>query len=190
MPQQFLESPRFPDDISYGSGGGPTFFNNVVVSPSGQRKVNIRRSQPLGSYNIAMGVRDQAQLDALHAFFMVCYGGAVGFRFKDHGDFRVKTGQGVLLDAADGKKQLAKRYELVPGTYFDRIIQKPVAGTVEFQGGVGTLDYTTGLVSACTATGWTGEFDVPVAFQGDSFAATIETFQTYNANLALDIIKV
>lgn len=188
MPAAFIESPRFPEDISYGSGGGPAFFNNVQTAPNGQRKVNIRRAQLLGAYTVGRAVQEQEQLDELLAFHMACYGTAVGFRFKDHADYEVGPGEGVLKPAAGGKHQLYKRYSI--GSHvFDRLIQKPVVGTVAFHGGLGTLDYTTGLVTGCTATSWTGEFDVPVAFASDSFAADIESFQLYNANLQLDIIK-
>lgn len=184
----FIESPRFPEDISYGSGGGPQFFNNSALSPVGKRKVNIRRTQPLGSYTVGKTVQTQEQLDELHALHMVCYGSALGFRFKDWGDYRVTAGQGILKPTADGKHQLYKRYSFGSQT-FDRIIQKPVEGTVELTGGTGTVDYTTGLVSGATATGWTGEFDVPVAFTGDQFHADIANFQAYNANLQLQIIE-
>lgn len=186
----FIESPRFPDAISYGSSGGPTFFNNRVVTPSGQRKVNIRRTQPLGTYAVGLGVRTQEQLNELHAFFMACYGGAVAFRYRDWADYKVTAAQGILKSLPDGKKQLYKRYAISESFHFDRLIQKPVQGTVSLFGGAGTVDYTTGIVTGATATAWSGEFDVPVAFSGDSFSANIADFEKYDTSLQLEIVKL
>lgn len=189
----FIESPRFPDDISYGSSGGPAFFNNKVVAPNGQRKVNIRRTQPLGAYNVALGVKTQAQLDHLHAFFLACFGGAIAFRYKDWADFRASSAQGILKNinasTTSNAKQMYKRYSVSESVYFDRKIQKPVPGTVMLAGGTGAVDYTTGIVTG-SATTWAGEFDTPVAFSVDSFSADISNFETYNASLPLEIVQL
>lgn len=183
--EQFLESPRFPEEIGYGSGGGPVFYNSRAVSPNGQRKINIRRSQPLGTYTVSLASLTREQYEQVLSFFMTTFGGAVPFRFKDWNDYEVLEGWGVIKEG-----QLYKRYAVGPGVQFDRLIQKPVPGTVEFLDGSGIVDYATGKVTNCTATQWVGEFDVPCAFTNDTLSANLDDQDAFTASLQLDIVKV
>lgn len=52
----FIET-RFPDDISYGSGGGPEYLTDIVITESGHEKRNIGWAAPRGRYNVAHGVK-------------------------------------------------------------------------------------------------------------------------------------
>ena len=65
----FIETPRFPDNISQGASGGPGYQTEVVVVASGREKRNITWPLPRGRYDVAHGVRTQAQMDILIAFF-------------------------------------------------------------------------------------------------------------------------
>ncbi len=78
----FIETPRFPENISRGASGGPGYQTDVVVVSSGHEKRNI--TWPLGRarYDVAHGVRTQAQMDALIAFFRSIKGKGDDFRFK------------------------------------------------------------------------------------------------------------
>jgi uncharacterized protein (TIGR02217 family) len=181
---------RFPDNIAYGATGGPEFATTVVVTGAGHEQRNVNWAEARGRWDVASGLKNQAQLDELLAFFRARKGRAYGFRFKDWTDYRA-TGQ--LLGSGNGTNktfQLAKRYP--SGSVIEvRAIAKPVAGTVRvYKDGVEQLsgwsvDVTIGIVTFTTAPA-TGvaitadfELDVPVRFDTDHMAVTIESFHLH-----------
>lgn len=189
----FIETPRFPDDVSYGSAGGPGFSTTIAEARSGHETRNIEWSQARARFNAALGVRSQQQLDDVLTLYRVAHGRAHGFRYKDWSDFRVTGTQGILIaTGVAGTYQMYKRYSF-GGLTYDRLIQKPVAASIVLLGGgTADVDGATGLVSniAGTVTGWTGEFDVPVRFDSDEFSASIDNFETYNGSIDLLEIRV
>lgn len=178
---------RFPTDISYGSLGGPEYSTDIIEMSSGHEQRNINWSQARGRYNVAHGVKTQAQLDALITFFRARKGMAHSFRFKDWTDYQV-AGQVIGTgDDAQADFQLVKTYTNGAVTE-TRIITKPVTGTVtlyvdgvEQTSGV-TIDYTTGEVSFDIAPAEGDvitadfEFDVPVRFNTDRLSASLDTY--------------
>jgi uncharacterized protein (TIGR02217 family) len=118
---------RFPDNIAYGATGGPEFATTVVATGSGHEKRNVNWSQARGRWDVASGLKKQAQIDELIAFFRARRGKAYGFRFKDWTDYQA-TGQ--LLGTGDDaltQFQLVKHYP--SGSVIEvRTITKPVAG--------------------------------------------------------------
>jgi ribosomal protein L3 len=121
---------RFPDNIAYGATGGPEFATTVVATGSGHEKRNVNWSEARGRWDVASGLKKQAQIDELIAFFRARRGKAYGFRFKDWTDYKA-TGQ--LLGTGDDAQtqfQLVKHYP--SGSVIEvRTITKPVAGTVK-----------------------------------------------------------
>lgn len=176
---------RFPDDIAYGAQGGPEYLTTVVATASGFEQRNVNWAAARGKWNVASGLKHQAQLDVLIAFFRARKGRAYGFRFKDWTDYKA-TGQ--TLDVGDGANknfQLVKTY--ASGIAGDvRIITKPVQGTVvPYLAGVKqtsgwSVNTTTGVLNFVNAPAQgvpvtaDFEFDVPVRFDTDSMAVTIE----------------
>jgi uncharacterized protein (TIGR02217 family) len=139
---------------------------------------------------VASGLKKQAQIDELIAFFRARRGKAYGFRFKNWTDYKA-TGQ--LLGTGDDVQaqfQLVKHYP--SGSVIEvRTITKPVAGTVNVylesieQLSGWSVDTTTGLVTFGTAPGLgvevtEFEFDVPARFDTDHMAVTIETYRLHN----------
>ena len=190
----FVED-RFPTDISYGSSGGPEYATDIVISGGGHEQRNINWSQARARYNVAHGVKTKTQLDALIAFFRARKGRAYGFRFKDWTDYKataqiIGIGNGVL-----NQFQLAKIYTS-GGVNESRVIRKPVSGTVNvyansvLQTSGVSVDTVTGLVTFAMAPAnavvitATFEFDVPVRFDTDRLAATLDA---YGVNSWLDI---
>ena len=122
----------------------------------GHEKRNVNWAQARGRWDVASGLKKQAQIDELIAFFRARRGKAYGFRFKDWTDYKA-TGQ--LLGTGDDAQtqfQLVKHYP--SGSVIEvRTITKPVAGTVKvYLDGVEQLsgwsvDTTTGLVTFGTA---------------------------------------
>ncbi len=181
---------RFPEDISYGSAGGPVYSTDIVSSAAGHEKRNSNWAQARAVYNVAHGVKSKAQLDALIAFFHARKGRAEGFRFKDWGDYQVinqpiGTGNGTQTDF-----QLVKSYASGDSTTL-RTITKPVEGSVSmYLDGVltqnVTVDSATGIVSfnSAPASGTTisadCEFDVPVRFETDQLAARLDDYGLYS----------
>jgi len=181
---------RFPDNIAYGATGGPEFATTVVVTGAGHEQRNVNWAEARGRWDVASGLKNQPQLDELIAFFRSRKGRAYGFRFKDWTDYKA-TGQ--LLGTGDGAQnqfQLVKSYP--SGSVIEvRTTSKPVAGTVRiYKDGIEQLsgwsvNVTTGMITFTTAPA-VGveitadfEFDVPVRFDTDHMAVTIETFRLH-----------
>lgn len=186
----FVET-RFPTDIAYGSSGGPAYSTDVVTTAAGYEQRNSNWSQSRARYNVAHGVKTQAQLDALLAFFRARKGRAYGFRFKDWTDY---VAQNQLVGIGDGETtvfQLKKHY--VSGAEQEvRLIHKPVAATVQvyldsaLQGSGVMVDDTQGTLifdtppTVDTEIRADFEFDVPVRFDTDSLSARLENYGVYS----------
>ena len=176
----FIET-QFPTDISYGASGGPGFSTSVIVVNSGFEQRNSSWEDSRCRWDVTQGVKNQAQLDTLIAFFRAMKGRANGFRYKDWADFEVGAGEGIFRSLTATTFQMVRRYTTA-GTNQDRDIKKPVSGTVAVIGGVGaSVDYTTGIVtvSSGTPTAWTGKFDVPARFDTDQMQVSIDFYKTY-----------
>lgn len=179
---------QFPPDISYGATGGPIFSTDIVTTFSGHEQRNSNWSAARAKYNIASGVKSESQWQALIAFFRARKGRAVGFRFKDWSDYKAV---GQLLGEGDGDNdsfQLVKRYTS-GGQTVTRIITKPVNnGSLKIyvdavlQASGYTADYTTGIITFDTPPDEEAvitadfEFDVPVRFDTDELAFSVDSF--------------
>jgi uncharacterized protein (TIGR02217 family) len=186
----FIET-RFPTDIAYGSTGGPEYSTDIVITQSGHEQRNSNWSQARARYNVAHGVKTQAQLDALIAFFRARKGRADGFRFKDWTDYQavgqsIGTGNGTATIF-----QLKKNYTS-GGITQSRTITKPVTGTVAiYLNGVlqvsgYTVNTTNGQVTFSSPPANTVavtadfEFDVPVRFDTDRLSSTLDTYGSHS----------
>ncbi|QQR68383.1 MAG: DUF2460 domain-containing protein [Alphaproteobacteria bacterium] len=176
---------QFPPDIAYGATGGPEFATSVVATASGYEQRNINWSAARGRWDVASGLKKQTQLDTLIAFFRARKGRAHGFRFKDWTDYKASaqalgTGNGTVTTF-----QMIRTYSS-GGSVDLRTITKPVAGTVKvylagvLQASGWSVNTTTGVITFSTppangvAVSADYEFDVPVRFDTDRMAVTIE----------------
>jgi uncharacterized protein (TIGR02217 family) len=204
----FIETPRFPDDISYGSSGGPKWNTDILILKSGYESRNANWGQMRYKYNAAMGVRDNSQLDDLIHWFNAMQGRQHGFRFKDWTDYTssdlgtavtpldqlLGTGNGVLTQF-----QIVKTYTQGSQSRV-RTITKLVTATVkvavnEVEVTTGfTVNYNTGIITFTSpvANGHTVkagyEFDVPVRFDTDELSIAIEHYQT--GTLSVPIVEL
>jgi uncharacterized protein (TIGR02217 family) len=204
----FIESPRFPEEISYGSSGGPVYSTTISESNSGHEKRNINWSLPRHEYNAALGVTHENFQDVLD-FFHVAYGRAYGFRFKDWLDYKScgvhETVSNIdqVIGTGDGSEtqyQIIKTY-VVGSSQKVRNITKPVSGTILIafdgvdQASGWSVDTTTGIVTFSTAPGIDVEvsagfeFDVPVRFNTDAIDASIDDYNSLNATIPLVELK-
>lgn len=209
----FIETPRFPDDISYGSRGGPGWATTVIETDSGAESRNQRWSYPRHEYDVAMGINTLARLEALLIYFHVMAGRAIGFRFKDWMDYKscnrdeTPAATDCAIGTGDGATaafQLVKVY--TEGAYTrSRKITKPVSGTLLVaveaaaltEGVEYNVSYTTGIITftegniptegqAITA-GY--EFDVPVRFDTDRLSINIDDYNAGAAQVPLIELK-
>jgi uncharacterized protein (TIGR02217 family) len=182
----------FPLHLGFGSRGGPEFSTTVVASAAGLEQRNANWAQARRSYDVSTGLRSQADLMTLIAFFEARLGRAYGFRFRDpHDSSSSNAGQPLtpfdqVLGTGDGSRTrfwLTKSY----GSQRRRIT-RPVAGSVRV--GVNgveattgwTLDLATGALdfAAAPASGASVtagfSFDVPVRFADDRLSVSVEDF--------------
>lgn len=198
MPFTFNDTTRFPDDIAYGSSGGPGFKTFVFEGHSGVEQRNQAWSIARGAWDVSYGIRDKADMDTVRAFFFAHRGKLIGFRFKDWGDFELTAETIAQGDGSTVVFQIISTYSIGPSANnYTRTIKKIVAATVtiEVNGtpvtlGTGAtevdLDYDTGIMtfgaSAVPGSGLdidvTAEFDVPVRFDTDNMSAAHEGFET------------
>lgn len=189
----FLETPRFYENISYGSSGGPSFRTTIAESSSGTEERVSHWGQGRYKADAKYGIRTYDDLYNVLLFYRVVEGASIGFRWKDHIDYATTangrtpsdgistvdtTSTDVLFGTGDGTTtlfQLVKKYTKGVLTR-TRSITKPVSGTVKISSnGVTittgfTIDYTAGTILFTIAPllgvllKWGGEFDIPVRF--------------------------
>lgn len=188
----FLETPRFPDSVSEGASGGPTFMTHIFDSNGGLEQRNCIWTRAKHSYDVSFGIRDQEDMDDVRDFFIVIQGRKNSFRYKDWNDHtltaeNIGTGTGALLTF-----QITKTYTTGAYTHV-RKIRKPVAGIAVYVNAVlkvitadYTIDTTTGIITFVVAPPLTqavtvtGEFDVPVRFEVDAMTASHIGFEAEN----------
>jgi uncharacterized protein (TIGR02217 family) len=182
---------RFPDDIAYGSVGGPEYSTDVVITAGGFEQRNINWQSARAVYNIENGVKTQTQLNGLLAFFRARKGMAYGFRFKDWADYSATSQQIGVGDGANKTFQLVKTY-VSGGVTESRDVKKPVDNSVYIYmdnvlqtSGV-AVNSATGVVTFTIAPANDAvitadfQFDVPVRFNSDRLSATLDSYGVHS----------
>lgn len=180
-----FEEVQFPNDISYGATGGPMFLTDVVATVSGHEQRNSKWQQSRAKYNVASGIKTESQWQALIAFFRARRGRAIGFRFKDWSDYRAENQPLKSLGGND--YQLVKQYVSGAAVY-ERELTKPVAGSIKLyadsilQASGWSIDTETGVITTSISGTLTidCEFDVPVRFDTDEMAISMDSFDAGN----------
>lgn len=179
------------DDLAYPLALGrdatvvPEFSTSVATTASGHERRNSLWSDARLRFDVGPGIRSEAELGVLLAFFRARRGAARGFRLRDPTDFSsngmtgTPTAADQLLGSGDGTRSifpLVKRYGSADAEQVRRIT-RPVSGSVLVS------------VNGTAVTGWTLEpggravfaappangaevragflFDVPVRFAED-----------------------
>lgn len=205
----FLETPRFPDCISYGSAGGPEYSTSIIVLGSGQEKRNQNWALPRHYFDVAYGVKRQSDMEDLIDFFNAVKGPANGFRFKNFLDMssghtdEATSFTDQTIGTGDGSTttfQLVKNYTQGAITQTNNIT-KPVSGTVTIglngvqQMAGFTVDTTTGIVTFSGAPGGgvtitAGyEYDLPVRFESDRLTVSITSYLAGEASVRVVEIR-
>ncbi len=194
----FIEE-RFPENLSFGSSGGPERRTEIVTLNSGFEERNTPWAHSRRRYDAGISMRSLDDMDAVIAFYEARRGPLFGFRWKDWTDYKSALPSlginfldqeiGIGDDVTD-RYQLRKIYRSGEGAYH-RDIRKPVANTIMI--GVGgdaqeeglhyTIDLATGVVVFNVAPGEGAlitagyEFDVPVRFDADRLEMNHASFE-------------
>lgn len=184
-----IDNARLPPEVEKGAQGGPLFKTTVLMAASGDEQRIPEWDICRGEWDIGYGIRSKALLLVVIAFFRAVMGKAFSFRFKDWGDFQATDQNFGTGDGSTVQFQLKVTYSSlsdVPAIVrsYVRSIKLPRStGLVIKVNGTPTVLYTLltgGIIqfnSAPTnghALTWTGEFDVPVRFDVDKIAASME----------------
>jgi uncharacterized protein (TIGR02217 family) len=180
----------FPEDISYGSSGGPAFNTTIIELTSGHEQRNINWSEAKATYEAQHGIKTRAQMQDLIDFFWARNGRAYGFRYKDWADFQLV---GEAIGTGDGVKtafQVIKTYEPAGYPYVRTIRKINPATLVVYNNAVlvpqpagCTVDNNTGIVTFAVAPiaghviTVVGEFHVPVRFDIDDMKVTQDQWE-------------
>lgn len=175
----------YPFPLGRGTTVSPEFSTSVNVTASGHERRNSLWSDARVSFDVGPGIRSEAELSELIAFFRARRGAARGFRISDPLDFSTHhmTGTPTMLDqeigigdGATADFQLSKNYGLGEEPQV-RQITRPRADTILVSvDGVSTDDWFLrdgGLISFNNAPANGAEvragflFDVPVRFAED-----------------------
>lgn len=174
---------RFPIALGREASVEPSFSTAVVTTANGMEQRNSDWADARLRFDAGPGVRGEAELAELVAFFRARRGAAVAFRFEDPLDHEAAeqllgTGDGVRTEFA-----LVKRY----GSQ-ERRITRPVAGTVRVF--VAETERVSGWALAAKGLVRFEEppvegaevrasyrFDVPVRFAEDRLSLSRATFE-------------
>lgn len=191
---EHIVSPRFPDQISLGSTGGPGFKTFIfeggnALDHGAVTQWDISR----GKWDISKALQDLDDMDDVREFFYAARGKARTFRFKDWHDYTLDNEQIGVGDGADTTFQLIKTY----GTTnpYIRTIYKPVTGTVvvRVNGVIATqsVNVETGLVTMTSAPilasliTATCEFDCVCRFDTDELQLSLEVHDMASTSIPL-----
>lgn len=210
---------RFPEDISLGSGGGPSWRIDSVQDGAGNETNVLVWSDPLRTYNIAEVIKFDYQIAELYDFWYQHRGPLIGFRLKDWSDYftwdfaaqqsPMPVAPGILGvgDGANKDFQLVKRYGTGATEYIRTIKTPRITGatvapfkvffdSVEQVSGW-TIDEATGLLSFSSAPSVDVivqaefEFDVPVHFTQNNISTIFRAFVLQDVpNLQMDEIRI
>ena len=197
-----LYETRFPVTISQGSSGGPEYSTTIVTTQSGYELANANWEYPRHRYNVAMGIRSDADIEEILKFFHAMRGKAHQFRYKDWADYKscsinsTTSNNDQFISRGEGgikSFQILKTYTQTPAS-LTRIIKKIVSGTVKVglnyanQPSGWTVNLNTGIITFSVApsrgvfitAGY--EFDVPCRFDIDYLPVNLESYKTAQIN--------
>ncbi len=191
---QPFDDVTFPIAIGQEAEVTAEFSTNVVTMLSGQERRNTDWADARLSYDVAPGVRSEAELATLIAFFRARRGAAIAFRFADPFDDSSNSATGVptaldqVIGSGDGVTTnfaLIKSYGAAASAQVRRIT-RPRAGSVVVAvngvvatgwtlGAMGRINFQTApVIGAQITAGF--RFDVPVRFAEDRLNASRATF--------------
>ncbi|AMK19329.1 DUF2460 domain-containing protein [Sphingobium sp. MI1205] len=169
---------HLPHEVEIGAIRRDVEDIEIVTTDGGWEVRNARASQSLREFDISFptSARDDSIYLAVVAMFKAARGNLHSFRFRDWADYQltaevIGTGNGVATAF-----QLKQSWT-VDGVTQSRNITRPVSSLLVYKNGVQQLsgysiNYATGVLTFSSApaigvaVSVTGEFDIPVRFDG------------------------
>ena len=197
---------RFPEDVSYGSSGGPTFKTSIFEAYRGGEKRNIDWASPLMEFDVSYGIKTDDQMARVIAFFNARQGKLRGFRYKNWANYQIINDNIAIGDGVSTRLPMIRTYGF-PATQTYKRLYKIVQGSVTgvtvgpetlTEGIDFSIDYNSGeiIFSSDRAPGEgipvkaaTLEFDEPVRFDTDNLTAVIEGFNNSSVS-ALPLVGI
>ncbi len=171
-------STRLPQEVENGAVRRDVEDVEIVRTDSGAEVRNVRASQSLLEYDCSYPAseRDAANYLAVRAAYKAARGPLHSFDFWDWADYQATAEPIGTGDGSTTVFNLVKTYTFGSQAHIRRIY-RPVAGITILKDGVIQLsgysvNYDTGVVTfapapaAAAVITWTGEFNVPVRFDG------------------------
>lgn len=188
---QAFDDVNFPLEIGREAIATAEFSTNVVTTFSGHERRNSDWADAKQRYDVSPGVRSEAELGTLLAFFRARRGPAIGFRFTDPFDNSSNnmTGTPTALDQQLGLGDGLKTKFPLMKTYgahgqMRRITRPQTDSVIVSINGTPTTDWilvdggiqfeTAPATGAAITAGY--RFDVPVRFADDSIEIARATF--------------
>lgn len=191
---QAFDDVTFPLTIGQEAEVTAEFSTNIVTMLSGQERRNTDWADARMAYDVAPGIRSEAELATLIAFFRARRGAAIAFRFSDPFDDSSNGATGIphfqdqMIGTGDGVATtfaLVKAYGNGPSAQL-RPIAYPRLGSVTVAvNGIAVSNWSLGAkgrilfdappaIGAVVTAGF--RFDVPVRFAEDRLNASRATF--------------
>ena len=192
---QAFDDVAFPLSIGREASLAPAFSTQIVESPSGHERRSSDWADARLSFDAGPGVRSEADIGELIAFFRARRGAARGFRFTDPYDDR-SCGLGEVPDALDQRLGIGDgvRTEFPLQRYYGageeaqvRRITRPVPGSIRVavdgaeltegwsHAGLGVIAFDEAPEEGAVLTAGF-RFDVPVRFAEDRLDINRATF--------------
>lgn len=199
----------FPEDISYGSTGGPGYNTDVVTVSSGVETRNVNWTQSRHRYNAAFGIRTAEYLKQLIDFFHQVKGRAYGFKYKDWNDYSSSTSftNGLLdpisdtdqaLGTGDGSKtdyQIYKNYDAGGAAQRnivytgELVVSLDGTNTTAFNVSNGIITFNTAPANGVVVkAGY--DFYVPCRFDTDELSINLEMYQHGTTDVPIVELKL
>jgi uncharacterized protein (TIGR02217 family) len=186
---QAFDDVSFPIAIGRAASVTPGFSTAIVTTASGYEQRNIDWASARMRFDAGPGVRSEADLQALIAFFRARRGAARGFRFRDPLDHSScgMTGEPTPLDQPLGTGDGVRTAFALVKFYGEgaeaerRRITRPEAGSIRVAvdgvtlsggwslGALGTIEFAEAPAAGAEVTAGF-RFDVPVRFAEDSLS--------------------
>lgn len=186
---------QFPPSIAEGAEGGPEYSTSVMSTSGGHEQRQANWAAGRGRWNAGTGLKDDADVADLVAFFRARQGKLHSFRWKDWSDYTMPRQAIGTTGGGDATWPIFKAYVSGPTTA-QRTITRPVSGTVQcwvnaaaitLGAGAGQfqVNLSTGVITlGATLAATTGqvieaacEFDVPARFDTDALPLRLTSFQ-------------
>lgn len=174
----------FPEKISFGAQGGPSWIDQIVMTGGGLEYRNQPHRNQLCTFNVGHAARKEDTFAIVSNFFWRTRARMHSFRFKDWGDYTTaqRGGSGVFIQLTSTTFQAYKQYSGVGSPTYERKIQQLISTpTITAGSAVSPVwDLDTGIVTVASGvpTAFTGNFHVPMRFD-----VTQAEFEIINRNV-------